>query len=105
MSTLNHQWLATSFIPQSIIDDVMNTAEKANEDQKKVQTSWNDREEEGTETGPLDKDAFYDRYWELNEDFFEEWLDQHPDARAMGYDNLVIDNLDCDDTTLHTRYG
>ena len=105
MSTLNHQWLATSFIPQSIIDDVMNTAEKANEDQKKVQTSWNDREEEGTETGPLDKDAFYDRYWELNEDFFEEWLDQHPDARAMGYDNLVIDNLDCEDTTLHTRYG
>ena len=105
MSTLNHQWLATSFIPQSIIDDVMNTAEKANEDQKKVQTSWNDREEEGTETGPLDKDAFYDRYWELNEDFFEEWLDQHPDARAMGYENLVIDNLDCEDTTLHTRYG
>lgn len=105
MSTLNHQWLATSFIPQSIIDDVMQTAEKANEDQKRVQTNWNDREEQKEKNVPLDKETFYDRYWELNEDFFEDWLDQHPDARAMGYENLVIDNLDCEDTTLHTRYG
>lgn len=105
MSTLNHQWLATSFIPQHIIDDVMNSAAQSNEDQKRVQTSWNDRDEETADAGPLDKDAFYDRYWELNEDFFEEWLDAHPDYRKMGYENLVIDNLDCEDTTLHTRYG
>lgn len=105
MSTLSHQWLATSFIPGYIIDDVMNTAEKANEDQKQVQANWAESQSEEKDDGLTDREYFYETYWELNEDLFEEYLDQHPEYRAMGYRNLVIDNLDCQDTELHTRYG
>ena len=105
MSTLNHQWLATSFIPKSIIDDVMDDAVQANENQKKVQTDWAEPEDNSGQMGLSEKERFYKTYWELNEDFFEEYLDKHPEYREMGYDNLVIDNLDCSDETLHTRYG
>ena len=105
MSTLNHQWLATSFIPKSIIDEVMNSAEQANEDQKKVQTDWANPEDHSNQEGLSEKELFYKTYWELNEDFFEEYLDKHPEYREMGYDQLVIDNLDCADETLHTRFG
>ena len=83
----------------------MNSAEQANEDQKKVQTDWANPEDHSNQEGLSEKELFYKTYWELNEDFFEEYLDKHPEYREMGYDQLVIDNLDCADETLHTRFG
>jgi len=110
MSTYTHQWLATWFIPGSIIDEVMQNARDANDAQKEVNTDWNyeesadgDSEHEGD--AESEKEKFYKTYWELNENYFEEYLDEHPELRAMGYDNLVIDNLDCADEDLQTRYG
>ena len=42
MTTMTHQWLATSFIPGYIIDDVMSDASKQQEIQNNLQSSWDD---------------------------------------------------------------
>ena len=40
MSTMSHQWLATSFIPQEIIDEVVSSRYKTAEIQENVETNW-----------------------------------------------------------------
>jgi len=40
MTTMTHQWLATSFIPGYIIDDVMENANKQQEIQSGLESSW-----------------------------------------------------------------
>lgn len=40
MSTMSHQWLATAFIPQSVIDEVLNVRYTTSEQQYDVTSSW-----------------------------------------------------------------
>ena len=42
MTTNSHQWLATLFLPQSLIDEVMNDRVKQEELQKELESSWNE---------------------------------------------------------------
>ena len=108
MSTLNHQWLATKFIPDSIIQDVMKNVADANEGQKKVKTVWKkvDKNSNARVVKKSNKASwFYDLYWEIDEDSFEKYLDKHPTLKKKGYDELVINNLDDRDKTLKTKFG
>ena len=46
MSTMRHQWLATAFFPQSVIDEVMGRMSQAQKDQIGMESNW------GGETKP-----------------------------------------------------
>ncbi len=108
MSTLNHQWLATKFIPDYIIQDVMKDVADANEGQKKVKTVWKkvDKNSNARVVKKSNKASwFYDLYWEIDEDSFEKYLDKHPTLKKKGYDELVINNLDERDKNLKTKFG
>ena len=108
MSTLNHQWLATKFIPDSIIQDVMKNVADANEGQKKVKTVWKkvDKNSNARVVKKSNKSSwFYDLYWEIDKDSFEKYLDKHPTLKKKGYDELVINNLDERDKNLKTKFG
>ena len=108
MSTLNHQWLATKFIPDYIIQDVMKDVADANEGQKKVKTVWKkvDKNSNARVVKKSNKASwFYDLYWEIDQDSFEKYLDKHPTLKKKGYDELVINNLDERDKNLKTKFG
>ncbi len=42
MSTYTHKWLATAFIPEDVVNDVMNEASIQQEEQQDLQSSWPD---------------------------------------------------------------
>jgi len=104
MSTMSHQWLATYFIPHSIIDDVMQSAASANSNQHDISTIWGNNSAETTQNSD-EKDAFYKKYWELDETKFEAYLKEHSNLLRNGYSGIVINNLDCSDTELTTKFG
>lgn len=127
MSTKTHQWLATYFIPKSVIDQVMADVEADLNSQVGLSSLWDEedivesetvRPTETAEVSPSEspKDtisdadsatnsaetAFFEKYWELDTTSFREYIERNPDAIADGYDHLVIDNFDGDlniDTT------
>ena len=40
MSTMRHQWLATAFFPQSVIDEVMGRMSEAQKEQIGMESTW-----------------------------------------------------------------
>ena len=44
MNTLSHQWLATAFIPRSVIDKVLAEMEAAREAQSGINSEWDEGE-------------------------------------------------------------
>jgi exopolysaccharide biosynthesis protein len=114
MSTYTHQWLATKFIPGSVIDKVMAEMEEQTAEQEGLVSTWGDDDDfnlyidiDGQEElvdpeaptiteEPKDpeKVAFYETWWELDEDDFEKFLAKNPKFFTDGYDGITIDNLD-----------
>ncbi len=112
MSTQNHQWLATLFIPQSVIDKVMAQVEADLNSQIGLESVWEEEEEEESEEElpeePEEEEeeeeiieeetvdeaalAFYETYWELDSDSIHTYLEANPSLTANGYDSLYIDN-------------
>ena len=115
MDTMNHQWLATAFIPRSIIDEVMAARDEAKEIQAEHNSSdtWanprDSQEEDNTVVEPTDdgEAAFYELFWELDRSSMEAYLKQHPEALDNGWDNLYINEagLDDDGTSIQTTMG
>lgn len=114
MSTFTHQWLATKFIPGSVIDEVMARAEEQNQEQDSLISTWDDGfklyiDTDG-EPGQLvdpsaapspteepanpEQESFYEAYWELDRDDFERFLLRYPEFIANGYGKIKIDNFD-----------
>lgn len=95
MSTMTHQWLATSIIPQDIIDEVMTTREEIFSDQANVESVWQAGEhktavEVAGEQVDV-KETFYTLFSELDRDSMEAFLTEHPDYLENGYMNINID--------------
>lgn len=124
MSTMRHQWLATSFIPSKVINEVMVKAAEARNDQIGMESTWKPEpkpqsEPEPAKTNvttkpveneePVDKEeeAFYELFWELDRDSMEDYLEKHPDALADGWENLYINEAGLDDegTEIETSQG
>ncbi len=82
MSTMTHQWLASAFIPQSIIDEVMQVREDTTEMQRTAESTWR----LGHVTSAIvkseqvddDETRFYTLFDELDRDSFESYLAKHP---------------------------
>lgn len=130
MTTMTHQWLATSFIPGYIIDDVMADANKQQEIQTNLESSWSNIEIESTikndilinkpsvennatidtnietpvatpEPETSKKDLFYEVFWEVDKNSMEKYMSTHPE---LDYDTLLIENLD-EKIDIKTTFG
>lgn len=88
MSTMSHQWLATKFIPKSVIDEAI--GQRDNTDIKegngnsiitKIKNLFHLR----------GKDWFAAEFDEINMESFEKYIENNPDVLKDGYENVQID--------------
>ena len=114
MNTLSHQWLATAFIPRSVIDKVLAEMEAAREAQIGINSEWGEGESESrnptlTNTEGMSKEeiAFYNLFWEVNVPSMQAYVKEHPDALAAGWSRINIDKsaLTDDGTSIRTIQG
>lgn len=109
MTTNSHQWLATLFFPQKVIDEVMSLRTNGIEEQKTIESTWDDilpsTDSENTNVHIHDKlveesEIFDDRtlffltYWELDTVSFHNYIDNNPNIISSGYDKIKIEDLD-----------
>ncbi len=119
MATMRHQWLATYFIPHSVIDKVMMDLEESRQSQVGVNTLWDNPVMDGdsdqtrnptlTDTKGMSKAeiAFFNTFWEVDVNSMLEYVRSHPDAVADGWDKIDINEaaLTSNGTTIHTVQG
>lgn len=118
MNTGSHQWLATAFIPQSVVQEVVDREEAARQAQQGLISTWEPTEttEDSTtesEPAPTEDPAaqaerdFYALFWELDRDTWDAYLASHPDTLAGGWENICINasGLDEDGTEIYTSMG
>lgn len=119
MSTLSHKWLATAFIPKSVIDECVNRRNamlQAQIDVNSTDPPTLATQAEETEPEPtvetmsaeeLAKEHFYEVFWELDQETAEQYFRQHPDAVKDGYDHIRINEagLKDDGTSIYTTMG
>ena len=109
MGTMNHQWLATYFIPESVITRVMNQRYGVEADQNNLSTGdWSISESGKSPTRPWSKlkGDFDELYPEIDRSTLNKYLKKKGDCLDDdGY--LVIDqaSLDDKDTGIRTTEG
>lgn len=109
MSTMTHQWLATAFIPQSVIDKAMNGRYNLDEQQNGLFSDWADAGGEGPASAPWEeeKERFFEAYPEIDRESFEAYFDAHSGEVIDDEGYLVIDKAGLEDggTTIRTVHG
>lgn len=95
MTTNSHQWLATLFFPQSVIDKIMAERIEGLENQIGLESSW-----DYVDISPEDislmseEEAFFTVYSELDTSSVRNYLENNPTVTANGYDNILIEDFD-----------
>lgn len=109
MDTMTHQWLATAFLPQSVIDEAMAQREGAMQEQTEHNSSdnWADINSSVASGGSISADEFYALFWEIDRDSMEAYLAEHPEALSDGWERLYINEAGLDDggTSIQTTMG
>ena len=90
MGTMTHQWLATAFIPQDIIEEVMTKRYLLIQRQTGAESSWSYTEQDDN-TADTPEEQFYQTFSELDRDSFEQFLQDNPEYIANGYEHINID--------------
>lgn len=110
MSTMSHQWLATWFIPEDIIDEVLSVRYISDERQEHAETNWStidlnalQRIEEHKTAN--EADAFFEKYSEIDRETFESYATAHPELLANGYDSIDLDLCSEGDSEILTTEG
>lgn len=109
MDTLSHKWLATFFIPQFVIDEVIARKEAVLEEQQNIESSWEPVVTEVTPS-PAPEDPmvkFLLRYTELDKTSFSAFVNKNPQVLKNGFDKILINEAGLDDngTTIYTTNG
>ncbi|HJA49301.1 MAG TPA: hypothetical protein H9790_08280, partial [Candidatus Agathobaculum intestinipullorum] len=73
MGTMTHQWLATWFIPNDIIEEVMTKRYLLNQKQQGVTSSW-DASSDVMQAAATPEEQFYQTFSELDRESFEAYL-------------------------------
>ncbi len=88
MSTMTHQWLATKFIPKSVIDKAISQRDNADIKEgdgnafiNKVKNLFHLR----------GRDWFVAEFDEINMESFDKYIKDNPDVLKDGYENIQID--------------
>ncbi|MEA4920472.1 MAG: phosphodiester glycosidase family protein [Clostridiaceae bacterium] len=109
MGTMTHQWLATSFIPNFVIEKTMSERTDMEQNQENIDTNWSidalNNADKKIKWSKLKKN-FFSLYSEIDEESFNQYLDEHgDDVIDDGY--LLIDKagLDDKDTGIKTIKG
>ncbi|MCD8356042.1 MAG: phosphodiester glycosidase family protein [Clostridia bacterium] len=113
MGTMNHQWLATLFLPQSVIDDVMNGRKALELQQKDDNSMWDrkntfDDPQKAIDTWDDIKDQFSEAYAEIDQKSFAAYMSEHKRSEVLDEDGyLLIDaaDYDAENTGITTIYG
>jgi len=110
MGTMNHQWLATAFIPGSVIDEVMLGRSNMEELQNELESNWTISVFSKRDLylpWQKEKKKFSKVYYEIDQETFNDYIKEHSDDILNGDDYLVIDKagLEDDGTTIQTVYG
>ena len=103
MTTMNHQWLAKAFFPQSVIDDVMSRVYTASTDQDGIESKW-----EHKETEKKDRNAnFYELFDEIDRESLEQYLKDNPNEDRISLMQLDINEagINDDGTSIKTKQG
>ena len=115
MNTLNHKWLATAFIPRSVIDEVMANLEQAREDQIGVNSEWDKletihrtdghRNSTLTDTTGMTQEEvdFFDTFWEIDVPSMLSYVDKNPTVLSRGWGNIDINEAGLDDSGTSIR--
>lgn len=114
MGTMNHQWLATLFLPQSVIDDVMQGRLTVTLEQEDDNSSWKSADTPfPTRTEAVGlwdevQEQFTDAYAEIDTASFQKYLESHSRDEVLDEDGyLMIDaaDYDADETGIQTVSG
>ena len=110
MQTMNHKWLATAFIPKSVIDGVMQGRDKLLLAQSGLESDWSDDAAGDafiTDFTPKNQKEFLKLYHEIDEASFKDYIKKNPLVEMAGYEALLIDRsgLDENGTTINTVHG
>lgn len=113
MGTMNHQWLATLFLPQSVIDDVMNGRLVLELQQEDDNSTWQaeadfDDPQDAMDTWSDIQDQFSEAYAEIDQESFAAFMKKHQKDEVLDEDGyLLIDAADYDEkeTGITTIYG
>lgn len=128
MSTMRHQWLATTFIPSSVINGVMDGVAEARAAQIGQESTWHTNDKPSAEpedtpgTSEPEKPVkpaepeepklspeeqaeqdFYTLFWELDQDSMESYLAEHPEALDNGWDGIYINEAGLNDNGTSIR--
>ncbi len=105
MSTMTHQWLATSFIPKSVIDAAIN--QRDNTDIKKGDGSSNFITKVKNLLHLNGREWFVAEFDEINMESFDKYTERNPGILNDGYENILIDNsrVGDDKTGIVTNQG
>lgn len=120
LSTMSHQWLAELFLPKYMVEEVrakdlyLRQKQAEHNSSRPTPSESVETSEPVTEaTEPTEPDidlaeeAFYELYWELSRTSFEEYLDDHPETLANGWENIYINEAGLYDegTSIYTQQG
>ena len=122
LSTMSHQWLAELTLPKYMVEDIrakdlylrQKQAEHNSSRPTPTETVETTTEPTVTETvEPTEPDidaaeeAFYELYWEISRTSFEEYLEDHPETLANGWENIYINESGLNDegTSIYTQQG
>lgn len=115
METMHFQWVALTFMPRDVMDEWRADKRAAQEAQigqnsTEPPTELTEAETEPVETASpeeLEREAFYETFWELDRDSAEDYFSQHPDVLKDGYSCIDINEagLNDDGTTIYTTMG
>jgi exopolysaccharide biosynthesis protein len=120
MDTYSHKWLATFFIPKSVIDEVMTNKEALIASQQGLISSWEPVVSPDSSADPSASASalvseepdhtlreFLDKYDEIDEASFNDYITKNNNLIINGYNKLLINEAgpDGDGTTILTKNG
>ncbi len=107
MDTMNHQWLATAFIPRGVIDEAMAQRGQAQQEQTEHSSAGDWAGEGGGIVDASSEEGFYELFWELDRESMEAYLAGHPEALANGWEGIYINEAGLRDkgTDIYTTMG
>ena len=117
LSTMTHRWLATSFFPKSIVEEVRQQMKAAQESQNGIHSDWNSSGQEHTtpdipetppgETGSVTEgdeamEAFFRLFWELDRQSVLDWVKKDPSLLKDGWARLTANEAGLKDKGLQS---